>query len=102
MRYSNGRGPRARPEFIASFCALAPAGVEADALRFAFEIVTQETAAAGAELMVEPVAVRAYCSGCAADFAPEDAFVFSCPKCGQLSWDIRQGRELELMRIEVS
>jgi hydrogenase nickel incorporation protein HypA/HybF len=41
------------------------AGVEIDALRFAFEVVTQDTAAAGAELHIEEVPVRCWCATCA-------------------------------------
>ena len=77
------------------------AGVEIDALRFAFEVVTQDTAADGAELHIEAVPVRCWCTSCACEFQPTD-FVFRCPACQQLSDDVRQGREFDLISMEIS
>lgn len=78
------------------------AGVEPEALRFAFDVVTRDTIAAGAELQILDVPARAYCGACAAEFYAEGGAIFSCPRCGRLSGEIRQGRELELTRIEMS
>lgn len=78
------------------------AGVEAEALRFAFDVVTRDTIAADAELEIREVLARAWCGPCAAEFAVESGFIFSCPHCGRFSGDVRQGRELELFRIEMS
>lgn len=77
-------------------------GVEPEALRFAFDVVTRETPAAGAELEIDAVPARAYCAACATEFVAESDFIFSCPRCGGLSADLRQGRELELAQIEMS
>jgi hydrogenase nickel incorporation protein HypA/HybF len=78
------------------------AGVEPDSLRFAFDVVTKDTLAAGADLEIEPVPARAYCAACAQDFSIESGFIYCCPRCRRLSGDIRQGRELELSHIEMS
>jgi hydrogenase nickel incorporation protein HypA/HybF len=78
------------------------AGVDPDALRFAFDTVTQDTPAADSELEVKVVPVRIRCEACATDFGTEDRFIFSCPQCGRLSWDVREGREIELARVEFS
>jgi len=77
------------------------AGVEIDALRFAFEVVTQGTAADGAELHIEEVPVRCWCDSCAHEFQPAD-FVFRCPACEQISAIVRQGREFDLISMEIS
>lgn len=77
-------------------------GVEPEALRFAFDVVTRDTLAAGSTLEIEAVPARAHCIVCAEDFVAESDFVFSCPRCGGLSADLRQGRELELAQIEMS
>jgi hydrogenase nickel incorporation protein HypA/HybF len=74
-------------------------GVVPDALEFAFDVVTKDTAAAGAAFEYEWVAVRCHCATCDEDFEPED-HVYECPKCGGLSWDVRAGRELDLMTVE--
>lgn len=78
------------------------AGVDGDALRFAFEVVARGTIAAEAELEIRDVAARANCTSCAAEFDVEGGPIFVCPRCGRLSGEIRQGRELELTRIEMS
>ena len=78
------------------------AGVEPDSLRFAFDVVTNGTLAAGAELEIVSVPARAHCAACAEDFAVDSGFIYSCPRCSRLSGDIRQGRELELSRIEMT
>lgn len=77
-------------------------GVEPEALRFAFDTVTARTLAAGAELVIDAVPARAWCATCAREFGAGRGFVFLCPVCGELSGDLRQGRELELARIEMS
>lgn len=78
------------------------AGVDAQALRFAFDVVTRNTIAADAELEIRDVPARAYCGACAEEFGVEGGSIFSCPRCGRLSGEIRQGRELELSRIEMT
>lgn len=77
------------------------AGVEVEALRFAFEVVARDTLAAKADLEIESVPARAFCTVCAEAFDAKDRFVLSCPCCGNLSGDLRQGRELELSRIDM-
>lgn len=78
------------------------AGVDAQALRFAFDVVTRDTIAAHAELEIRDVPAFAYCGACAEEFGIEGGSIFSCPRCARLSGNIRQGRELELSRIEMS
>lgn len=78
------------------------AGVEPEALRFAFDVVTRGTVAEGAVLEIEGVEARSYCSACRCEFAAEGGAIFVCPHCGSLSGELRQGRELELTRIELT
>ena len=78
------------------------AGVDAESLRFAFDAVADGTLVAGAELAIEAVPARAHCAACDELFAIEGGYIFSCPRCHRLSGDVRQGRELELTRIELS
>jgi hydrogenase nickel incorporation protein HypA/HybF len=77
------------------------AGVEPEALAFAFDVVTAGTMADGASLGVESVPVACFCASCRAEFAPEE-LVFACPRCGVPSADVRTGRELDLVSLEVS
>jgi hydrogenase nickel incorporation protein HypA/HybF len=77
------------------------AGVEPEALAFAFEVVTAGTRAEGATLQVESVPVVCRCPRCDNHFEPTD-IVFVCPNCGELSAEVCQGTELELAGVEVS
>lgn len=77
------------------------AGVEIEALRFAFEVLTPGTNAEGAALILEEVPVCCWCAECEQLFQPAD-YVFRCPACLQISGEVRQGREFDLLAIEVS
>jgi hydrogenase nickel incorporation protein HypA/HybF len=77
-------------------------GVDAEALRFAFSAVTAGTMADRAELEIEHVPALAHCARCNADFTADEDFVCVCPQCGDLSGDVRQGRELVLAQIELA
>ena len=57
--------------------------------------------AAGGELAIESVPARLWCSQCQEEFEAQE-FVFECPKCHECSRELRQGREMELVNMEVS
>jgi len=76
-------------------------GVIPEALTFAFESVAAGTPAEGARLVVETVLVLCRCSRCDEEFHPADV-IYLCPSCGQISANLRRGRELELASLEVS
>jgi hydrogenase nickel incorporation protein HypA/HybF len=76
------------------------AGVDPEALRFAHQVVWNDTIAAGADLRIEAVPAACWCAPCGAPF-PADDGVCECPRCGAISRDLRQGRELELVRLEL-
>lgn len=76
-------------------------GVVEEALRFAFEALSEDTPAQGSALIVETIPVTCYCVPCSREFeAPR--FSYRCPVCETLSKEVRRGRELELVSIEVS
>ncbi|MFC9282441.1 hydrogenase maturation nickel metallochaperone HypA [Streptomyces collinus] len=76
------------------------AGVVPDALHFAFEVARDGTPLAAAELVVEQVTARAWCEGCAREFAVGMPPFFWCPDCDRPSQDLRSGRELEITGVE--
>jgi hydrogenase nickel incorporation protein HypA/HybF len=76
-------------------------GVIPEALRFAFEIVVQGTIAEKAELMIETIPAICYCPTCQQDFQPTD-WIYECPECHRLCTELQQGRDLELVSLEVS
>ena len=77
-------------------------GVEPEALRFAFDVVTRGTMAEGATLEINAVPARARCAPCSLDYDVTVGFIFICPQCGGFSGHLLQGRELELSRIEMN
>jgi hydrogenase nickel incorporation protein HypA/HybF len=76
-------------------------GVDAEALQFAFTAILPGTAAEGAQVQIDPVAAIAYCPDCQKDFSPDTDHFFECPGCGQLCATLKQGRELDLVRLEM-
>jgi hydrogenase nickel incorporation protein HypA/HybF len=76
------------------------AGVEPEALRFAFTVVMADTMAEGARLVIEAVPAVCFCSPCGQPF-PAPGGNCECPRCGAISLELLQGRELELRSLEV-
>ena len=75
------------------------AAVDTGALRFAFDALLPGTPAAGAALTIETVEAQAACPDCGIEFPASRGFAFRCPRCGEWSGDLRQGRELDLARV---
>ena len=73
--------------------------VEAESLRFCFELVSQGTVVEGARLDIERVEVTCRCRDCGADFAVEE-LVFCCPLCGGAGVEMLSGRELRVDSFE--
>lgn len=76
-------------------------GVVAEALEFAFDVITQNTIAQGATLEIETIPVKCYCHSCQIEFKPDNWF-YECPQCHQLTSTILQGKEIELSSLEIS
>ncbi len=76
-------------------------GVDPEALRFAFTAILPGTPAEGAALQIDPVPALAYCHDCEQDFVPETDHFFECPTCGRLCSTLKQGRELDLVCLEI-
>ena len=78
------------------------AGLVPEAMRFAWEVLTDSGPLGGAELCVETVPVRLRCGDCLREFAPEEQVVFAaCPVCGQeLGHKVLAGREVYIESIE--
>ena len=77
-------------------------GADPAALQFAFAAVSPGTAAAGAVLEIELLPARAVCPDCAVEFEAGPGFITACPRCRRFCGELRQGRELELTRIEMT
>lgn len=77
-------------------------GVVKEALLFSYEIATAGTVLAGSRLEIEEIPVALHCSACDITSILDTIQSFHCPICGQPSHDIRQGRELEVVSLEVA
>jgi hydrogenase nickel incorporation protein HypA/HybF len=76
------------------------AGVQADALRFSFEIIVKDTELEQAELDIEHVPLTYRCAACAREF-PVDRYEMNCPACGSGDTTAVAGEELHLSYLEV-
>lgn len=76
------------------------AGVEAEAMRFAFDVGTHGSLAEGAELELEETPGRGLCGACGRE-APLEAFYDPCPACGKGPMRITAGRELRVVSLDV-
>jgi hydrogenase nickel incorporation protein HypA/HybF len=76
-------------------------GVVPESLEFAFDVVRHGTMAAGASLEIERVPAACWCAACRAEFECAD-FFNECPRCHNVSGELRRGRELEIAAVEMS
>jgi len=76
------------------------AGVDPDALSFAFEALTLDTPLAGLVLDVEYRTVRSHCRECNREFEVRN-FELSCPACGGSNTERISGDELEFAYLEL-
>ena len=76
-------------------------GVVPEAMQFVHEIAVEGTLADGSTLEIEESPIVCYCTPCAAEFESGNA-LFRCPQCDTVSKEIRSGRELELINMEIS
>jgi len=75
-------------------------GVVPNALQFAFEALADGTPAKGAKLIIEDVPARFWCATCKQEFKATRMFA-ECPGCHHPSAELRAGREMELISLEV-
>jgi hydrogenase nickel incorporation protein HypA/HybF len=70
------------------------------ALAFAFELVAEGTAVAGAELVMEEVPARGRCRACGAE-TQLDGFPLQCAACTGFDLELLQGEELLVDSLEL-
>ena len=76
-------------------------GVVKDALFFSFEVACEGTALAGSRLVIEDAPVIAYCAHCCEQQTIESIQKLACPRCGELTPEVMQGRELLVTALEI-
>jgi len=76
------------------------AGVEVEALRFAFDVVTAGSLAEGAALEIEEPAGLGRCAACG-NVSPVTARYELCPRCRTLPLTVTGGTELRVKALDV-
>jgi len=76
------------------------AGVETEALLFAWDSVIQKTMAQNAPLVIHSIQAEAHCLECGKDFPVENYFT-ECPFCSSFRYQILKGKELRVSSLTV-
>jgi hydrogenase nickel incorporation protein HypA/HybF len=76
------------------------AGIEQEALLFAWDSVIQGTMAQGSALVIHSIQAEAHCLECGKDFPAEHFFV-QCPYCNSFRYQITRGKELRVSSLMV-
>ncbi len=77
-------------------------GVVEEALKFSYEMASEETMMKGSSLLIENVPVVVYCPACCSEQRLSSIQNFCCPECGTPTPEVRQGRELEVVALEMT
>jgi hydrogenase nickel incorporation protein HypA/HybF len=77
-------------------------GVDRAALVLAFDLAREGTPLAWAGLVVEEVPVVVRCAPCGEDRTLGTAWELRCPVCGAATPEVRAGRELEVVALEIA
>lgn len=77
------------------------AGVVKEALLSSYEMACADTSLEGSQLVVEEVPAIIYCPACDARRPVSSAEWFCCNTCGSVASEIIQGKELEVVSLEV-
>lgn len=77
------------------------AGVAGEALLSSYEIACADTPLEGSRLVIETVPVIVFCPHCRVQRPLNGIQWFCCSECGSPTPEVRQGKELELVAVEV-
>jgi hydrogenase nickel incorporation protein HypA/HybF len=77
-------------------------GVVPEALLSSYEIACDDTPLKGSRLLIEEIPIIVYCSRCDAQRTLSSMQLFCCPDCGMPTGDVIQGRELEVVALELN
>jgi hydrogenase nickel incorporation protein HypA/HybF len=71
-----------------------------ESIQFYWDMLAEDTLAAGAELHFTRVPGQFHCAGCGADFGLAE-FEGRCPACGGVAVSVADGKQFQLESIEV-
>jgi len=76
-------------------------GVVKEALLASYEMACEGTQLAGSRLAIEEVPVVVFCSSCQAQRSLSSIQLFCCAECGTPTSEIVQGKEIEVVALEI-
>lgn len=76
------------------------AGVEVEALRFAFDAVTRDTVASGAQLLIDERPGSGWCLACSQGVEVGQLYD-PCPRCGAYQVQVTGGTEMRVKELTV-
>jgi len=76
-------------------------GVVKEALLSSYEMACFDTPLKGSQLLIEEVPIVVYCSRCRARRVLASMQLFACPECGTPAEEVLQGKELEVVALEI-
>ena len=76
-------------------------GVVKDALIFSYEVACAGTPLEGSKLIIDDVPVKVYCPRCRSEKELDSIQLFACPACGELTPEVLEGRELQVVAMEI-
>jgi hydrogenase nickel incorporation protein HypA/HybF len=77
-------------------------GVVKEALLSSFEMACFDTPLAGSRLIIEEVPIVVFCGSCQTQRTLTSAQWFCCPECGTPTPEIVQGKDLEVVALEMT
>jgi len=77
------------------------AGVEIEAMKFGFDVVTKGTLAEKSKLIIVDKPGEAWCMQCAETITIKQRFD-SCPQCGSYQLQVTGGEEMRIKELEVA
>jgi hydrogenase nickel incorporation protein HypA/HybF len=76
-------------------------GVVKEALLSCYEMACENTGLQGSRLLIEEVPVVVFCTACHAPRPLRTIQLFCCPECSTPCSEVVQGKELEVVALEV-
>ena len=76
-------------------------GVVKEALLSAYEMAIEDTPLLGSRLIIEEVPVVVFCPRCQVQRPLHSVQLFCCAECGTPTSEIMQGKELEVVALEM-
>jgi hydrogenase nickel incorporation protein HypA/HybF len=78
------------------------AGVDKNALFFAYSLACEGTPLEGSRLVIETIPLLVYCPTCKVERTPPSIYQICCPECLTPTPEILTGREIEVASLEVA